>query len=346
MARKRIGSKHGVSGEPDQPVAAKLPQLPEMPASPASKIPAPLQFPSLIAMSMVMSFFLYASASPYTSGDLSTVSAHRDQWWEVAGLLGWRATELGVGWWGEYDTMDQCALTFLTHLPYLYFLTSFYKIRPTTAIFCLSIDLTATCVPFYLLRGSLASHKLKVPKGAVANRSVVNDIGVQVFTSLFATGVYGVVVFGNFGTWMPSYLVTHFEGIKDISSLYNSTFLWLCAAFIPTGIAAKTFLFTPAIAAKPDAYDEKATSFDPETASLMETIEYNLWGHSKRVRTLMKRTATLAVIVGLHTWLHTYVAVDGAEGFGAAGWSSIWALAATLSGLGFWWVGNVDGMSN
>ncbi|KAL9101849.1 MAG: hypothetical protein Q9163_002933 [Psora crenata] len=328
------------------PVAAKLPRLQEIPTPPAPNVPAPLHFPLLAAMNMVISSFLYASVSPYTSGDLSTVSAHRDQWWEVAGLLAWRAAELAVGWWGGYDTIDQSTLTFLTHLPYLYFLTSFYKIRPTTAIICLSIDLTAVYIPFYLMRGYKVSHKVKTPKGAVANRSIINDTGVQIFTSLFATGVYGVVVFVSFGTWMPSYLVTHFEGIRDISLLHNSTFLWLCAAFIPTGVAAKTFLFTPAVAAKPDEYDEKAASFDPQTATLMETIEYNLWGHSKRVRTLMQRTVTLAAIVGLHTWLHTYIAVDGAEGFGGAGWSSIWALAATLTGLGFLWVGNVDGMSN
>ena len=211
---------------------------------------------------------------------------------------------------------------------------------------CLTIDLIAMCGPFYLLRSSLASHRLKTPKGAVANRSVINDYGVQGYTTLFATGIYGVVVYGSFATWMPTYLVIHFDGIKDISSLYSVGFLVLCAAFLPTGLAAKTFLFTPATAAKPDSRDGVIASFDAETATFAETIEYNLWGQSARVRTLIQRTATLAAIVGSHTWLHTYVAVSGAEGFGAAGWASIWALAAVLTGAGFWWVGDVDGMSN
>ena len=210
----------------------------------------------------------------------------------------------------------------------------------------MSIDLISTCVPFYFLRSTIASHKYKSGKGTVANRSVINDWGVQLSASLFATGVYSVVLFASFSSWMPEYLVLHFEGIKDISSLRNSKFIMLLATFLPIGLAAKTFLFTPATAAKSDAYDEKTASFNTETSTLSQTIEYNLWGYSKRTRVLIQRTATLASLVGLHTWLHTYVAVDGAEGFGAAGWSGVWAAAAILTGICFWWTADVEGVSN
>lgn len=238
--------------------------------------------------------------------------------------------------------MDQGSLTLLAHLPYLFFLTSFYKIRPTTATFCLLIDLIAICGPFYFFRGSKASHKLEPPKDSIANRSLISDLQIQLLISLFASGVYGIVVFGSFRTWVPKFFVTHFEGIKDISSLYNSQFVLLCAAFIPTGVAAKTFLFTPATAAKPDALDDTIAAFDAETASLSETIFYNIYGHSKRVRVLMQRSLILASVVGAHTWLHTYLVVDGAEGFGAIGWSAIWSIAAIWTGLVFAWVGDVD----
>ena len=364
--RKRAGSKRGSSVELDQPSAvpaAVAAKLPDMPSAPKARISEAMRFPLLVGLSMATSSILYAASSSFTSGDLSTVSAHRDQWWEVAGLLGWRATELAVGWYGGYDSrlypchhihqlltipavIDQLALTYLTHLPYLFFLTSFYKIRPTTALACLIIDMIATSIPFRLLRTNLASHGFKTPKGAIANRSVINDYGVQAGASLFASGIYSVIVVSSFGTWMPKYLVTHFDGIKDISLLYNSTFIWLAAALIPTGIAAKIFLFTPAVAAKPDSGKKNVTSFDAETATMRDTIAYNLWGHSKRIRILMQRTGTLASMVGLHTWLHTYVAVDGAEGFGAAGWSAVWALAATCTGVAFIWISDVDGMSN
>ena len=211
---------------------------------------------------------------------------------------------------------------------------------------CIFIDLVATATPFYLLRKTLASHSFRTPKNAVANRSVINDWSVHIFTSLFATCVYAVVVSGSFGTWLPKYLVTHFEGIKDISSLYNSTFIWLVAAFLPIGVAVKTFLFTPSIAAKPDFNAKEIASFNAETATLRQTIAYNLWGKSERVKVLVQRTGTLAATVGLNTWLHTYMAVDGSEGAGAAGWSAVWAIAATITGILFKWVGDVEGIAN
>ena len=238
--------------------------------------------------------------------------------------------------------LDQGSLTVLAHLPYLFFLTSFYKIRPTTALVCLLIDLVAVTAPFYLFRGSRAPHLLRPPKGSVANRSLISDIQLQILITLLAAGVYGVVVFGSFKTWVPKFFVTHFEGIKDITSLYNSQFVLLCAAFIPTGAAAKTFLFTPSTAAKSDAYDLEVEAFDAEHATLTETLLHNIYGHSKRVRILGQRSLILAAVVGFHTWLQTYLVVDGAEGIGAVGWSSIWSAAALITGLIFAWTGDVD----
>ena len=222
----------------------------------------------------------------------------------------------------------------------------FYDIQASTAITCLIIDTVATFVPFYLLRISSSVHSIQTPKGVAANRSVINDFGIQISTSLLAASIYGVVVLGSFGTWLPVYLVTHFDGIRDISALYEANFPLVAGGFIPVGFAAKVFLFTPATAAKPDAHDKSTAAFNPETATLYETIMYNLWGYSKRTRTMIKRTATLVTVSGLHTWLQTYASVEGAEGFGAAGWSSVWAVAAMLTGVAFWWVADVDGVSN
>lgn len=67
-------------------------------------MPAELRFPLLVVFTFGLSSFLYTLASPYTRGDLSTVSGYRDAWWEVAGLLGWRVAELGVGWWAGFDS--------------------------------------------------------------------------------------------------------------------------------------------------------------------------------------------------------------------------------------------------
>jgi len=204
----------------------------------------------------------------------------------------------------------------------------------------------AAYLPFRLLKVSSSIHNIKTPKGVAANRSVINDFGVQASTSVFAAGIYGVIVLASYGTWLPEYLINHFDGIRDISVLHNANFPWLVASYVPIGFAAKMFIFTPSTAAKPDAYDKEIARFNPETAALGETVIYNLWGYSKRTRTVIKRTATIVAVGGLHTWLQTYVVVEGAEGFGAAGWSSVWAVAAMLTGAAYWWVGNVEGMSN
>ena len=236
---------------------------------------------------------------------------------------------------------DFAAFTFLTSVPYYYFLATFYLIRPTTVMTGLAIDTVVAFVPFYTLKVSSSIHSIKTPKGVAANRSVINDFGVQASTSLFASGIYAVVVFLSYTTWLPIHLVVHFEGLRDISLAHNSNFPYLIASFLPIGFAAKVFLFTPSEAAKPDAYEKDIAKFNPETATLSETLVFNLYGFSKRARTLMQRTITLAIVGGLHTWLRTFITVEGAELVGAAGWSGVWSLAGLLTGLMYGWVGNV-----
>ena len=189
-------------------------------------------------------------------------------------------------------------------------------------------------------------HTAEAPKGAVSNRSIINDWEVALYNSLLAAGVYGLVVYGSFKTWLPVHLVTNFNGLRDISAAHEANLSILMASFIPVGIAAKSFLFTTATGAARNLEDIKATAFNPETATLMETIWYNLWGYSKRTRIMIKRTATLATVCFLNTWLQVAATIEGVEVFGAIGWASVWATAAILTGMSFWWVGHVDGVSN
>ena len=210
----------------------------------------------------------------------------------------------------------------------------------------LGIDMLVTYLPFRFFRPLLPTHTTEPPKGAVSNRSVINDWEVSVYNSLLAAGIYGLVVYGSFATWLPVYLVTHFDGLRDISGAHDARLPFLIASFVPVGIAAKSFLFTPATGAKSDLGDIKAKSFNPETATLAETVEYNVWGYSKRTRTMITRTGTLAAVTFLNTWLQGAVTLEGAESAGPAGWAAIWASGAILTGTAFWWVGHVDGISN
>lgn len=242
--------------------------------------------------------------------------------------------------------IDLASLTILSHVPPLYLLTTFYGIRPTTLIASLIIDTISTYIPFRYLRPLSPTHNPEAPKGAVSNRSILNDLPVQLYTTLLAAGIYGVVVYSSFKTWLPVHLVLYFDGIKDISAAHDAALPFLILAFTPLGYAARAFLFTPATGAKRDLGDIRNLAFNPETATLAETIKYNVWGYSKRTRTLIKRTATLAAVTYIYTYLQVYGTVEGTEGYGAAGWACVWATAAALTGAIFWWVGDVSGVSN
>lgn len=320
--------------------------IPVHPLQEPSKIPNILRFPTLVITSMVVSSVLYSVASQYGTGDLATVMQRRDEWWQIAGLLAWKAAELGIGWWGEYDGWDLACLTFLSHMPYLYLLTTFYTVRPTTMWAGIAIDVLSTYLPFTLLRDSSPIHQPDAPKSLVANRSILKDISVQISTSTLAAALYGLVVFGSFRGWLPVYLVVHFDGLRDISGAYKADLHFITAGFFLNGYAAQSFLFLPALGAKPDAHDLKMAEFDPETATLGQTIWYNIWGYSKRTRTLIKRTAVLAIATAMQTGLRTYFTIEGVELAGAAIWAGMWAAAAVLVGGVFWWVGDVEGVFN
>lgn len=290
----------------------------------------------------------------------------REEWWEIIGLLAWKAVELAIGWWGEYDGRSSCVrvsknttggaddqlgwdiacLTVLTHMPYLYLLTTFYGVRPTTMWLGICIDVLSTYLPFALLRDSSPIHRLEASKGQVANRSILNDLPIKLYTSILAAAVYGLVVFGSFRGWLPEFLIVHFEGLRDLSGAHEAALPFLIVGFTVSGYAAQSFLFVPALGAKPDVHDMHLAKFDPATATLGQTVWYNVWGYSKRSRTLIKRTAILAFASAMQTGLRTYITVEGVELAGAAGWAAMWAASAILVGGAFWWVGDAEGVSN
>lgn len=241
---------------------------------------------------------------------------------------------------------DLASLTMLSHMPYLYLLTTFYAVRPTTLWLGLLVDIVSTYLPFSLLRDSSPIHRSEASKREVANRSILNDLNIKLYTSFLAAAVYGVVIYGSFRTWLPGFLIVHFEGLKDLSGAYEAALPGVTVGFLTSGYAAQSFLFRPALGAKPDAHDMQMAEFDAESATLGQTIWYNVWGYSKRSRTLIKRTAILVLASAMQTGLRTYITIEGVEPIGAAGWAAMWASAATLVGAVFWWVGDVEGVSN
>jgi hypothetical protein len=72
-----------------------------------SKLPRVVRFPLLVVLNLSLSALLYSITSDITTGDLALVSKTYNEWWQVTGLVGWKALELAVGWWGHYDGKKQ-----------------------------------------------------------------------------------------------------------------------------------------------------------------------------------------------------------------------------------------------
>lgn len=232
-------------------------------------------------------------------------------------------------------------MTLLSHLPPLFLLSTFYAIRPTTVVASLAIDIVTTYLPFRLLRPLLPAHKPASTKAPVPNRFVINDLPVRLVTTVLAAAIYGTVIYGSYKSWLPVHLVTYFDGLKDISAAHSVALPLLIASLLPVGYAAHEFLFTPFAATTAEYEDEEPVVFDPATATLAETLQYNFWGYSRASKFLITRAITLMVVTGFNTWLHTFVTIEGAENLGAIGWSSVWVLAAAATSFAFWWVGGI-----
>jgi len=99
------------------------------------------------------------------------------------------------------------------------------------------------------------------------------------------------------------------------------------------GYAARSFIFLPAVAQETTEEDRKWAAFDPQTATLSETLWYNLWGFTEKTKVVVKRTAALALISGINTFVQTFGTIEGVEAKGAIAYSGVWVAAAAFSGI-------------
>ena len=257
--------------------------------------------------------------------------------------------------------VDLVSLTILSHFPIFYLLSTFYLISARTTAVCLAIDVVTTALPFRLLRPRNPTHTSHPPRSLVPNRDIIHDLPVRAATSLLAAAVYTTTLIAAYRSWLPAHLVVHFDGLKSLAAAYEVELPRLLLTMLPAGWAAREFLFTPAMggvnASDGDDGDEdllglSATgvvpfltkAFDPVTATLSETARHNLrfWaGWDERTRTLIQRTATLALFVGANVFVQTYGTLEGAGPWGALGWAAVWSFAAVVTGFAFAWVGDV-----
>ncbi|KZF22224.1 hypothetical protein L228DRAFT_148793 [Xylona heveae TC161] len=308
---------------------------------PVSKLPTYLRFPLLVLLNLTLSTLLYSLAADHIAGELAGVSRSVNKWGEVIGLIAWRSIELGCGWFFNFDGVDLGCLTLLSHLPPLYLLVVFYSIHPKTVFISMCIDVFTTYISFRLLRPLSLEHNTAGLDTTFPNLPIIEDVPLRLYTTLLAAGIYGVAFFSAFSTWLPVYLITYFDGVRDLTFAHSATLPLLIASFIPVGYSAREFLFTPSAGARKDLGEIRKEAFNPETATFGQTLRHNLWFFPKRTKILIARTVTLIIISTFNTWLQTYVTIEGVNASGAVGWAGVWGLAAIVTSLTFWWVGNV-----
>ena len=94
--------KKSISGPSDAAVVAKR-VAPSTPAS-RSSLPDSLRFPLVVLLNLSLSGLLYSVSSELITGDLAEVSRRHDEWTEIVALLGVKSVELGISWFGGYDS--------------------------------------------------------------------------------------------------------------------------------------------------------------------------------------------------------------------------------------------------
>lgn len=271
--------------------------------------------------------------------------------------------------------LDLSSLTVLSHTPYFFLLNQCYDIRLKTCVMCLGIDVVTAALPFRLLRSRTSTHS-SPPTGpsrgsgaaaaaaVAANRAVVHDRTVRFSTWLLATCIYSTVVLLSSRTWLPAFLAVHFEGLRSLARLHGSEIPRLLLFMSPLGWAMQDFVFTAVTTAgagpaststgkdgsggkesrAASSSTTDASPFDPVTASLSETIWYNLlfWRRwDSRTKVLVERMITVVTVAAVSTSVQTFNTLEGSDMFGAIGWAGLWAVANIMVAFVFGWVGDV-----
>ncbi|ROT35689.1 hypothetical protein SODALDRAFT_328066 [Sodiomyces alkalinus F11] len=302
-----------------------------------SKLPIAVQFPLVTILSFSISSLGYSFLNEWSGGELANVGKTLNTWEEVGALAGWRIVELALGWFAGFDSLDVAALNLLAHGPAISLLSTFYNISTPTALSALGIEMLSTFAPFQLLRPLSGAHVREAKN--VANREILTDIPIQAYTTLLSAMIYGITLFSALHTYLPTSFAVYFEGLPDLTPAYTANYLSLLPVALAFGFAARSFIFTPFTATGRSKEDGKLEQFDPVTATLGETVLYNLWGYTTRGKVIILRTAVVMVMTGISTYLQCFMTIGGVEPRGAASYAGPWVVASFLTGVALAFVG-------
>ncbi|KAL4786160.1 hypothetical protein BJX76DRAFT_133542 [Aspergillus varians] len=315
------------------------------------QIPSPVRFFLVIISSLALSSTLFTLTSRITLGEFGHVSRHLEEWWEVWGLVAWKAVEVALAWTLGFDGFDVLNFSLLIHLPTYALLASFYGLRPTTVLVSYAIVVFSTAAPFALLRNPSLIHNLsRAPATAVSNRGILQDWGIAIYATILATSIYTVALYLSYETWLPAKLVVNFERLPNISRVHAGPagVPMLFISLLPAGWAARDFLFVSSTGTPTAQASDmgKGKSSPPKQGEYLAcTIYQKTWGAlSRRTRVLTSRTVTLAAVMMINTIIQVAGTVSGANVEGATAWGLVWTLGTLIVGLMYRWIEAVDGL--
>lgn len=96
--KKKTSSEGTQSRRTGDPKADPKAALTALTAPAQTRLSSPARFSLVVLSSLVVSSVLFTLTSSVTVGDLGLVSKHLEEWWEVGGLVAWRAVEVGLAW--------------------------------------------------------------------------------------------------------------------------------------------------------------------------------------------------------------------------------------------------------
>ncbi|GLB11401.1 hypothetical protein AtubIFM57258_008271 [Aspergillus tubingensis] len=314
-----------------------------------------VRFVLAVLGSLTLSSTLFSLTTGITLGELGRVSKHLETWWEVGGLMAWKAVEVGLAWIMGFDGRDVLSFTYLTHLPTFSLLSTFYSLRPTTILTSYFITLLSTTLPFVLLRNLTPLHSFS-DSTRIPNRSILNDRPTTIYTTIAAAAIFTVTLSLSYATpWLPTTLVTHFQDIPDVTAIHAgpAALPGLFLSLLPAGLAARDFLFASSTGASSrnskknsnNNNKNKEGTSSPEGEYLAYTVYRKTWGTlSRKTQVLVSRTVLLASMLFANTVVQVAGTVNQVDAEGAMVWGAVWAIAAVITGAMFGWIEAVDGV--
>ncbi|KAF2746645.1 hypothetical protein M011DRAFT_403861 [Sporormia fimetaria CBS 119925] len=315
-------------------VVSNTPTIPQR----ASRLPRKLRFPILLILNFWLRTALWTTTTNLLGQELGTVSRNENDNVHVLARTAYRIGFVLFTWKRGYDWIDVSALSVLVHIPYLYLLNTYFGVSSlTVAAFCAN-EVVSLALPTFLLRPRAPLHNPNVP---LRNRFLLDSFQVQTSTAILAISVYATVIWSAVKTGvLNKFLVTHFD-VRSVEDAYTETPVSIIVKVAFAGFAARTFLLNPSIGAQTAPESAEVNKFDPATATLSETLQYNFWYFSKRTKTLIRRSAVISAFMFVETVARTST-LSEFDLTGAMGYAGLWVFATLCTSAWWVWVGETD----